>query len=258
MTSTSVTKVGGVVIVTQVIPQDETAAIPMGTPAATTTVTAQAPPTVTATQVPPPAAKAPPPSPHKIDDMTSTFLRGEPQGLGVVQIIVGVLCLLFSLTAVFSPILLAHAPFCLAVTFIISGSLSLAAVRRTSVKLVCASLGWNLISVLFGLVGVAYTCWLLADRPASQRFCESETSGGFVPVGEEIERCISRMRMLDVSVYGPLGLLLVLLVLQVCVSITVSVFSARAIKLRANYAPIMVEVDDDSALLSGDAALLQP
>lgn len=36
--------------------------------------------------------------------------------------------------------------------------------------------------------------------------------------------------LFQVSEYGSLGILLVLLVLQVCVSITVSVFSARAIR----------------------------
>lgn len=65
MTSTSVTKVGGVLVVTQVIPQEESS-IPL-----------QAPPT----QAPP--TQAPPPASAKLDDMTACFLRGEPQGLGV-------------------------------------------------------------------------------------------------------------------------------------------------------------------------------
>lgn len=43
--------------------------------------------------------------------------------------------------------------------------------------------------------------------------------------------------MFQVSVYGPLGLLLVLLVLQVCVAVTVCVFSGKAFRRRA---PIMV------------------
>lgn len=67
MTSTSVTKVGGVLVVTQVIPQEESS-IPLQTPP---------------TQPPAPVKQAPPPAFAKVDDMTASFLRGEPQGLGV-------------------------------------------------------------------------------------------------------------------------------------------------------------------------------
>lgn len=73
MTSTSVTKIGGVVVVTQVIPQDEKS-IPLQSPA----TSAETPPTVT--QAPPPARKAAPP---KMDDMTSIFMKAGPQCLGV-------------------------------------------------------------------------------------------------------------------------------------------------------------------------------
>lgn len=76
MTSTSVTKIGGVVVVTQVIPQDEKS-IPLQSPANT----AETPPT--ATQAPPPARKAPPAAPTKMDDMTSIFMKAGPQCLGV-------------------------------------------------------------------------------------------------------------------------------------------------------------------------------
>jgi len=66
MTSTSVSTVGGVVIVTQVIPKDDS--ILLQTPADP------------AQQAPPPAVKT---SPTKEDSKAATFLRGEPQGLGV-------------------------------------------------------------------------------------------------------------------------------------------------------------------------------
>ncbi|XP_044062766.1 membrane-spanning 4-domains subfamily A member 4A isoform X1 [Siniperca chuatsi] len=239
MTSTSIATLGGVVVVTQVIPQDEKA-IPLQTPA-------------TAPQAPPPATKAPPPSPAKMNDMTRTFLRGEPLGLGVVQISVGLLCILFSLTAAYSPILMVHAPLCLAVAFVVSGSLAVAAARRTSVTLVWASLVWNLISVVLGLVGVAYVCWLLADRPPSERFCGTKTVGQFVSTNYE---CINTIWILNVCVYGLLGLVLVLLVLQVCVAVTVCVFSGKAIRRRDRRPPITVEVHDGSALLSGAASQL--
>ncbi|XP_073341420.1 membrane-spanning 4-domains subfamily A member 4A [Pagrus major] len=234
MTSTSVTKIGGVVVVTQVIPQEEKS-IPLQSAA----ISAQAPPTATH-----PARQAPPPAPTKMDDMTSIFMKAGPQCLGVVQIFIGVLCILFSLTAAYSPALLLHAPFCLGVTFVVSGSLALAAVRRTSVELVRASLVWNVIGAVMGLVGVAFTCWLLADRSPGARFCARVPWGQYQPTEDQIQRCNADMRFMNVSVYGSLGLLLVLLVLQVCVAVTVCVFSARAIRRHDNYAPLRVEVDD--------------
>lgn len=69
MTSTSITTVGGVVVVTQVIPKDENT-VPLQEVA-------------NATQAPPQDPKAPPTAPAKMDDMTAAFLRGGPQGLGV-------------------------------------------------------------------------------------------------------------------------------------------------------------------------------
>ncbi|XP_076592653.1 membrane-spanning 4-domains subfamily A member 4A isoform X1 [Chaetodon auriga] len=243
---TSITKIGGVVVVTQVIPQDA-ASIPLQTSATAT----QAPPSVAQTT---PTATQAPPATAKVDDMTATFLRGEPRSLGVVQIFIGLLCFLFSLTAIFSEMLILHAPLSLAVSFVVSGSLAVAAGRRTSVRLVWACLLWNVVSVLLGLAGVAYVCWLLADRSPAERFCDAESWGAIVPTADERTHCLYKMWMLNVSVYGPLGVLLVLLVLQVCVTVTVCVFSGKAIRRRDRYTPIMVEVDDSSALLGGASA----
>ncbi|XP_078101231.1 membrane-spanning 4-domains subfamily A member 4A-like [Sander vitreus] len=248
MTSTSITTVGEVTVITQVFPKGKAIA------------TKQAPPPSTE-QAPPPSIKqAPPPDPaSKMDDMTAAFLRGAPHVLGVLQIFIGLLCLLFSLTAVFSPVLILHAPLCLCAIFVISGSLTVVAGRRSSVGLVRACLVWNLLSVAVGLVGVAYLSWLLADGPPSQRLCDPDNFSGYDPSEQQILNCIERLRVLDVSVSGPLGALLVLLVLQVCVVATVCVFSCRALGRRHSSAAIMVEVGDRGALLSrsgSDVSLL--
>lgn len=46
--------------------------------------------------------------------------------------------------------------------------------------------------------------------------------------------------LFQASEYGALGILLVLVVLQVCVSITVSVFSARAIRRHGHSSTVSV------------------
>ncbi|XP_047455502.1 membrane-spanning 4-domains subfamily A member 4A-like [Mugil cephalus] len=233
MASTSVTTLGGVVVVTQVIPKNENS-IPL-----------QSPDDVPL-QVPPPVTDAPP-SPPKVDDMTAAFLRGQPHGLGAVQIMIGLLGALFSLTAVYSWFLMMYAPFGLAVAFVVSGSLTLAAGRRTSLRLVWASLASNVLSVLLGLACVSYMCWLFVVVHPSDLLCD-------VPVNISVEtsrrrnNCYEHTWVMDRILYGLQGLLLVLLVLQVCVSVTVSVFSVKAVRRQRSHVS-MVEDDDCSSLL---------
>lgn len=64
---------------------------------------------------------------------------------------------------------------------------------------VLASLVWNMISAVVGLVGVAYVSWLLAGRRPSERFCETKTTSGSVLPDEEKMTCAGRLWMLDVS-----------------------------------------------------------
>lgn len=57
---------------------------------------------------------------------------------------------------------------------------------------------WNVISVVIGLAGVAYLCWLLAiDHPAVQ-FCVTDAEGQSWSTEEE-QKCVMKMRLLNVS-----------------------------------------------------------
>lgn len=132
---------------------------------------------------------------------------------------------------------------------------------------VWGSLVSNVISVLIGLAGVAYTCWLLAECPPSDRFCDQQSFIEFKDVEGLRRTCSQNFYKLNVSLslsglqgrtlgapqiwsrglpwaqeqvvlcvyflfqvvlYGLLGLFLVLLVLQTCVTIVVCVFSGKA------------------------------
>ncbi|XP_012713854.2 membrane-spanning 4-domains subfamily A member 4A [Fundulus heteroclitus] len=244
MTSTSVTTVGGVTIITQVIPKDD-ASIPLQTPAS---------PTARALN---PVPKTPP-HPSEKGSKETTFLRGEPQGLGVVQIFIGVLCVLFSLTVLSTRALIIYVPFALGVLFVVSGSLAVATGRHSSVKLVWVSLVSNVFSVLLGVAGVTYDCVLLASGRPSEMFCNFQTSNVDFQTPNVTDsavdkwklRCPRDLRMLDELLYGLMGVFLVLLVLQVSVSITVCVFSGRMIRSHKRYSSI-VEEDDSCSLPSG-------
>ncbi|XP_028254729.1 membrane-spanning 4-domains subfamily A member 4A [Parambassis ranga] len=231
MASTSVSTLGGVVVITQVIRKDE-ASIPLQSAATL--------------QAPPPPMKTPPSS-EKMDSMTTTFLQGGPQALGVVQMSIGLMCVLFSLTAAYSPVLIAYAPLGLAAAFVVSGALAVAAGGRPSVELVWASLLSSTVGGLIGVAGATYVCWLLAEGLPSDLLCDLQSLGELTNPEQGRMECREKLWQLDRLLYGLLGLLLVLLVLQVCVSITVCVFSGRAIRRRSRYSSVTEEGDDDSA-----------
>lgn len=234
MASTSITTIGGVMVVTQVIPKDD-GSIQLQNASSST---APAPPPVKKTT----------PIPVKMDNITVAFMRGQPHALGVVQIMIGLLCILFSLTAISSWAMIAYSPFALGAAFVVSGSVAVAAGRRTSISLVWGSLVSNVISVLIGLAGVAYTCWLLAECPPSDRFCDRQSFIEFKDVEGLRRKCSQNVYMLNVVLYGLLGLFLVLLVLQTCVTIVVCVFSGKAIRLRTP-SSLSAESDDRRGLL---------
>ncbi|XP_058504018.1 membrane-spanning 4-domains subfamily A member 4A [Solea solea] len=215
--STSITKVGDVVIITQVLPRGESA-FPLQLPAAnganSTNATQQA--------TPPPSATT---SPIKMDAVTASFLRGRPLSLGVVQIFLGVLCVLFSLTSALSRLLVSHAPLCVAVIFVASGSVVVAAGSRPSVKHVWATLVSNVVSVVVSVVGAVYVSWLLCDSPLSVIMCDD-----IINEDEGKSNCVGKLWLLDRVVSGLLSLTLVLLVLQFCVAAIVSVFSGKSIR----------------------------
>ncbi|CAN9514458.1 unnamed protein product [Ophioblennius macclurei] len=241
MASTSVTTVGGVVIVTQVIPKDEYSFQLNAPPSDDTPRVAVSPPS---------SAVAPPPeTPVKVDEMTATFLRGQPLALGVVQIFLGVMIVLFSLSAFFWFTLITHLPFGLAIFFIISGSLAVAAERKMSVGLVWASLASHLLSAFLALAGIAYNCALMATGTPYRTICIPEDiEQQFPEKSEEVWiKCRDKMRYLDRIQFGLLGFVLVLLVLQACVSIALSVFSGKAANRRHAYNP--VKTCDDRVLL---------
>ncbi|XP_017297046.1 membrane-spanning 4-domains subfamily A member 15 [Kryptolebias marmoratus] len=266
MASTSVTTVGGVMIVTQVIPKDGSS-IPLQAPANPSP------------QAPPPEVAAPPPLSKK-DSKAAMFLRSEQQGLGIVQIFIGLLCILFALTAVYLPPLMIYAPFGLGAVFVVSGSVAVAAGRRTSTRLVCVSLVSNVLSILLGLVGGVYLCLLFVYVSPRDMICryltEDMPTTTLAPTTTPIPTTSSRwdryryrnryqydsgrkprpvcpeeLYTVREVLFGLQGLFLVLLVLQVCVSVTICVLSGKILKRRKHYSPVSVEADSSSLLPPG-------
>lgn len=73
---------------------------------------------------------------------------------------------------------------------------------HVTVTLLClqvkAALVSNIISVVIGLAGVAYLCWLLAIGLPAVQFCVTDSEGQSWSTEEE-QKCVMKMRLLNVS-----------------------------------------------------------
>ncbi|CAL9706072.1 unnamed protein product [Knipowitschia caucasica] len=220
MASASITRVGGVIVVTQVIPQSEQNAVLLEAP-------------------PPDVTQAPPSPREKMDKMAAEFHRGEPLIMGVFQLVLGLVFVLFSLTAAVHKTLLMHIPASSCVLFVFAGFVTLKAAKTTTPFHVRLAAGWSVLSSLLCVVGVAYVSWLLSWPRPSERLCE----------GLDYDKCFQTgLWMLDVLVPALLVCVMVLLLLQFSFSVTVSTFSIRAARQR----PL------ESDLSESGESLLQP
>ncbi|KAJ0000646.1 hypothetical protein NQD34_012488 [Periophthalmus magnuspinnatus] len=235
MASSSITKLGGVIVVTQVIPQDEKNGVALKdtpSPDPATPTDAQAPPT--STEVPQSTLK-------KMDKMTAEFLLGEPIIMGVFQLFLGLVCVLFGLTATFHRILLFHAPVCSSVIFVVAGCVTLVAAKSTTPFLVHLTAGWSMLSCLLSIGGVAYLSWLLSWPRPSEQLCNEF----------EYKECVEKHFMrLDTLVLGLQILFLVLLVMELIFSIIVSTFSIKASRQRR--LQVLSESDSEESLLQSE------
>ncbi|XP_056619194.1 membrane-spanning 4-domains subfamily A member 4A [Triplophysa dalaica] len=195
MVSSMTTTANGVKVVTHVIPLDE-----------------KIESTDLKASMEPETAKLPP--------ITRMFLKGRPLTLGLMQVFIGVV--MTSLLAITMVINTLHADFVvtLGLPFIISGIVAITAHKRLSTLLITATLAMSIICALLAAAGIGYFSWELSFRPENEE-CRN---GGYY-----WECSFMRMRyygLLD----GIRGLLLVLSCLEMCVCITLSVFSIRAIR----------------------------
>ncbi|KAK7158157.1 hypothetical protein R3I93_009379 [Phoxinus phoxinus] len=149
---------------------------------------------------------------------TRMFLKGKPMSLGLVQVFTGLVIL--TLCAITLLVNMLHAEFviCLGLPFVISGSVAIAAHKRSSPSLIKATLVMSLICVPLAAAGAGYFSWELSNRPGND-----PCNGG------DYWSCSNMFWRFNNLMDGVRGLLLVLSVLQLCVCIALSVFSSRAI-----------------------------
>lgn len=155
----------------------------------------------------------------KLPPIARMFLKGRPMVLGLMQVFIGVVMMsLLTITMVANNL---HADFVvtLGLPFVVSGIVAITAHKRLNAMLIQATLAMSIICALLAAAGIGYFSWELSFRPGGDECSNSEYWG------------CSYMRF---KYYGLLdgirGLLLVLSCLELCVCISLSVFSIRAIR----------------------------
>ncbi|XP_058870635.1 membrane-spanning 4-domains subfamily A member 4A-like [Acipenser ruthenus] len=147
-----------------------------------------------------------------------TFLRGQPKALGVVQIIIGIVSLLFG------PVLMnadtaegiIGLPFWTGVWYIISGSLAVAADNTHRRGLVKACLGMNVVSSVFAGVGSILYSISVSIVPFHMDYLNRSAEYEYL-----------RRYSLTIHV-GILAVLLVLNILEMCIAIATSAFGCKS------------------------------
>uniref|UniRef100_A0A8C4RLI7 Membrane-spanning 4-domains subfamily A member 15-like n=1 Tax=Erpetoichthys calabaricus TaxID=27687 RepID=A0A8C4RLI7_ERPCA len=134
--STSLTTANGMLVITQVVPQND------GQAANTTTT------------VPVQVAMGTNfcPVPQKLQ----RFLEGEPKALGVVQIMIGVINIGFGIVLAFpgSLAVISGISFWASIMYIISGTLSICATNKMQPCQIKGALATNIVSTIFSCIGI--------------------------------------------------------------------------------------------------------
>ncbi|XP_028837494.1 membrane-spanning 4-domains subfamily A member 4A-like [Denticeps clupeoides] len=147
------------------------------------------------------------------------FLKGEPKALGTVEIMIGVIMLLFAIVIAIKSegvVLYSGIMFWGAIIYIIAGSLSVAAEKNLNQCLVKASLGMNIVSSI-----VAGTAIILHSVDFIILI------SGYYNCNGSYE-CFQLEDMYQTRALGTNSVMLILAVLEAIVSIYVSAFGCRA------------------------------
>ncbi|XP_043117220.1 LOW QUALITY PROTEIN: membrane-spanning 4-domains subfamily A member 4A [Puntigrus tetrazona] len=147
------------------------------------------------------------------------FLKGKPLSLGLVQVFIGVVVMTLCTITVLVDMLNIETVMSLGLPFVVSGSVAIAAHKRSSSSLIKATLSMSVICALLAAAGIGYFSWELSNRPG----VDPCSDGDYWSCSYMIWRFNSLMD-------GLKGLLLVLCFLELCVCISLAIFSARAIR----------------------------
>ncbi|XP_030046137.1 membrane-spanning 4-domains subfamily A member 4A isoform X2 [Microcaecilia unicolor] len=176
----------------------------------------------------------------QVPEVLRKFFKGEPKALGVTQILIGFVQIILTIILLSVPIpfysisAIVGVPIWGGVLFIISGSLSVAAKNRANTCLVKGSMVMNILSSIAALVGIIL---LSFDQSYTYYRYYSDCDynlHGYYGGSYDNYNCQMFRNALGVATKGIEGVLLVLMILELCISISTSAFGCNAVCCSSN------------------------
>ncbi|XP_073512863.1 membrane-spanning 4-domains subfamily A member 4A-like [Phyllobates terribilis] len=175
------------------------------------------------------------------------FFQGEPEVLGVTQLFIGINHIFFGIiftvicveTRLFLVNSLAYTGvfFWSGFMYVISGSLSIAASYKPSVKMVNASLGLNIISSAAAGISMIILIVILAEISSHGRFYYAHLFCAYDKQSVTCEREFELQALYE----GILSTLLLLTLLEFCIALSTSIFGCKT-TCSASYSEVAVVI----------------
>ncbi|XP_038620706.1 membrane-spanning 4-domains subfamily A member 4A-like isoform X2 [Tachyglossus aculeatus] len=164
------------------------------------------------------------------------FLKGEPKVLGAFQILIALVtfsCGIIMITSSYLPYeLLSGYSLCGSIFFIISGTLSIAAEKKTHKMLVQGSLAMNIISIIFSGSGIIVVSICLAIRPYSMHH--------------------------ESFIYGLFSVELILTILEFCITMSLSVYGCKAVCANSGQIVVYLSANSHGSGLASQESNYEP
>ncbi|XP_069100374.1 membrane-spanning 4-domains subfamily A member 4D-like [Pleurodeles waltl] len=183
------------------------------------------------------------------------FFKGEPLVLGVVQILNGIFQIGFGIVGDSSsgafrswtlPLFITGVPYWSGILYIISGSLSVAAANNPKISLVRGCLIMNILSAVAS--GIAVIVYIIYIAVWDHRGGYGYTMCNYYyreQTPEEMEQCM-KLHQVHLIFWASLILLLIITILELCVSISVAAFGCKTV-CRMSYSEVTVVIYQNTA-----------
>ncbi|KAJ6650241.1 hypothetical protein lerEdw1_013476 [Lerista edwardsae] len=165
----------------------------------------------------------------QLPEPVKKFYRGEPLALGITQMLIGIVGVMFSVVlhmtyadVFYFPYFALMTPYWTGLPFIVSGFLSVAAARRPHPSVVKSILGMNVVSAVSAGIAVVFLSLSLARGPWDLRH-QCSYSGSV-----DLECYLDRLVPFKIA-QGTMAVFLVFAVLEFCISLSSAAFGCMTL-----------------------------